>query len=95
MPLPNPTLADVLPPVQPTFPIMVGVFKDQPIEREYFQAVLRIIEQGFNARTRDVTARPFVFLQSPNGAVWKVTVSDAGALTTVLAPIAPPSGVLV
>jgi hypothetical protein len=78
-----PTLADVLPPVQPTFPIMTGVFKDQPVERVYFQNVLRIIEQGLNARTRDETARPYLFLQSPNGSVWRVTVSDAGALTTV------------
>jgi hypothetical protein len=78
-----PSLSQTLPPVQPTFPIMTGVFKDQPVEREYFQSVLRIIEQGFSARTRDETARPYMFLQSPNGAVWQVTVSDVGALTAV------------
>ena len=76
-----PTLADVLPPIQPTFPIMTGVFKDQPVEREYFQAVLRIIEQGLNARTRDEIARPYIFMHSPNGSVWRVTISDAGVLT--------------
>jgi len=78
-----PTLVDVLPPIQPTFPIMTGVFKDQPVEREYFQSVLRIIEQGFSARTRDETARPYLFLQSPDGAVWRLTISNAGALTPV------------
>ena len=78
-----PTLVDVLPPIQTTFPIMTGVFKDQPIEREYFQTVLRMIEQGLSARTRDETARPYLFLQSPNGSVWRVTVSDVGAVTTL------------
>jgi len=76
-------LRDTLPPIQTTFPIMTGVFKDQPVEREYFQTVLRMIENGLSARTPDITARPFLFLQSPNGAVWQITVSDAGALTPV------------
>ena len=78
-----PTLRDVIPPIQTTFPIMTGIFKDQPIEREYFQTVLRMIEQGLSARTRDETARPYIFMQSPNGSVWRVTVSDVGAVTTV------------
>jgi hypothetical protein len=78
-----PGLADTLAPVRSTFPIMTGVFKDQPVERTYFEGVLRMIEDGMNARTRDETARPFVLMHSPNGSVWRVTISDAGVLTPV------------
>jgi hypothetical protein len=74
-------LKDIVPPSTVTFPNMTGLFKDMPREREYLEGVLRIISTEFTARARNDEVQSFLLLKAPNGSVWRVTVSDVGALT--------------
>lgn len=51
--------------------------------RDYFQRLHESITTGFSERTPDIGTRDSVFLRSPNGSVFEIQVTDAGAIQTV------------
>jgi hypothetical protein len=51
-------------------------------ELDYFNRTFSSIETAINARIPKIEATDSVLLLSPSGSVYKVTVSDAGVLTT-------------
>ena len=53
----------------------------------YFTRSLAMIDRLLGQAVLRFEAAPAVLLQSPNGSVYKVTVSDAGTLTTTAVPL--------
>jgi len=47
------------------------------------QRLVDTLSLAFNRVLSTETASPFALLISPDGSAWKVTVSNAGAITTV------------
>lgn len=45
--------------------------------------IAKILKKELEVRTPDTEARESVFLLAPDKSVWKVTISNAGALQTV------------
>jgi hypothetical protein len=50
-------------------------------DRSYVSRLLETIRQNFGRCLSKETANESILLQSPNGSVFKITVTDAGALT--------------
>jgi hypothetical protein len=56
-------------------------------DREYFRFSFSLIERLFSRTVSTTEAVSGVLLQAPNGSVWRVGVTDAGALTTTSVPL--------
>jgi hypothetical protein len=54
------------------------------------QRMVDTLHLAFNRVLSTETASPFALLVSPNGSVYKVTVTDVGAIATVLMPKGKP-----
>lgn len=57
--------------------------------RTYLANLVQALTLSLNAKYDRNTAQPSVLLASPNGSVYTVTVTDAGALTVTLTYDAP------
>jgi len=53
----------------------------------YFNRAFATFSQAINGSIRKIEAVDGVLLQSPDGAVWKVTVDNSGNVTTTSVPL--------
>jgi hypothetical protein len=56
-------------------------------DREYFRFSFALIEKTILRTVGTNEAVSGILLQAPNGSVWRVEVTDAGALTTTSVPL--------
>jgi len=64
----------------------------QQYSQQWASALAAQLSRRLGLLAGPYTVQPQLLLQSPDGTVWQVTVSNAGAITTTVAPhgIQPP-----
>ena len=63
-------------------PDATGIFKEQR-ESDYMGSLAQRLSTELTARVRYDTVRPSILMQSPNGSVFQLYVTDAGVVTAV------------
>lgn len=53
-----------------------------PNAQKYLRDLASYVQMELDKRVRNDTARPSIFLLSPDGSAWEVTVGDNGILAT-------------
>ncbi|CAB4146549.1 hypothetical protein UFOVP500_28 [uncultured Caudovirales phage] len=56
-------------------------------DREYFRFSFSLLERQLQRTVSTTEAVQGILLQAPDGSVWKVQVTNAGALTTTSVPL--------
>lgn len=64
-----------------TFLSIVRRFNSEEPYKRYQLDYNGVIQKEFDARTPDTSSRDSVYISSPDGSIWQVTVDDAGAVS--------------